>query len=290
MNTWLVGLSCLFFVPTAVYATPKVAPSTSRKAKVHVRKTPTKRTAQPSKSKVPLYEKDAPVLPEPSKNTALGRILNNQAIRVCVRTDVPPFGYFSNTGLTGFDIDLAKQIAVQLSIFYKKNLLISWISIHANARIKSLQNNHCDMVIAAFSYTKSRAKQIAFTKRYLKTDKVIVSNTQITRKQPIIALVRGTTNSAKGLKGQIKRYNSYKEIIFAMEQGDVDYIVADRPIALHMIRSVTKSFRIVRALPQTELYGIGVRRNHPHLLSAINRALDALARSGRLAYLHRQWL
>jgi polar amino acid transport system substrate-binding protein len=164
------------------------------------------------------------------------------------------------------------------------------LAINAGARITSLQQNHCDMVVAAFSYTPARAKLVSFTRRYLKTDKVIVSNTNITRKQPVIALVRGTTNSAKGLKGKIAYFNNYNEIIFAMEAGSIDYVVADRPIALHMIRSVTKSYKVIKALSQQEIYAIGVNKNNKGLLHAINFALQELANSGRLAYLHRQWL
>lgn len=298
MKKWFAGVLVLLVVPALSMADQDKKPAL-KSAKTKPQAKPSKRAPQAKpqarkasspKVDVPVYNLDSPSSPLPPKKTALRRIISNQVIRVCVRTDVPPFGYFSNTGLTGFDVALSKALAVQMSIFYKKNLHISWVAINASARVSSLQKGHCDIVIAAFSYTAKRAKQVAFSKRYLKTDKVIISNANITRKVPVIALVKGTTNTAKGLKGSIKRFNNYKEIIFAMENGSVDYVTTDRPIAQHMMRSVTRPFNMVKELPQSELYGVGVNKANTHLLKAVNRALGALAKSGRLAYLHRQWL
>ena len=71
-----------------------------------------------------------------------------------------------------------------------------------------------------------------FSKVYLQTDKVLVSAENITRKEPIIARVKGTTGKIEGIQGVTKLFNSYQEIIYAMENGAVDYAITDRPIAL----------------------------------------------------------
>jgi len=248
-------------------------------------KPPARRPADP-----PLNKLDVPKHPTPPPKSALAKIIQSQTLRVCVRSDIPPFGYFSSNGLIGFDIQLARQLAMQLSIYYKKNLQVRWQVIEAGERISKLQRKRCDLVAASFSYTKARAKKVAFSKIYLETDKVAIASTSITRAMPVIALVRGTTNYAKGLKGAIRYFSNYKDIMHAMKNNEVDYVVTDRPMAVHMMRSVTKSFRLFKALPQKERYGLGLHRTHVHLLNAVNQALVEIAKSGRLAYLSRQWL
>lgn len=264
-----------------------------------VQKAPTGRVAPTSRpafampeagQEPPLYNMDAPSAPQPPKGSALQRILKNQLLRVCVRADIPPFGYFQGGQLTGFDIQLAREISTQLSIDYKKNLRISWSVINAGSRIHSLVQNNCDMVVATFSITQGRARLIAFSKAYLLTHKVILRKVTIKRKTPVIALVRGTTTGGQKLKGSIRFFRNYTEIIDAMERSEVDFAVTDKPIAAHMLRSVPQPYKILRILKQKERYGIGMNLRSKALVRAVNRALRNLARTGRLAYLQRQWL
>lgn len=238
----------------------------------------------------PLYSIDTPTSKSPPTNSNLGQILKNQVLRVCVRADIPPFGHFFNHTLVGFDIQLAQEIATQLSIYYKKNLRLSWLIINAGARIQSLVENHCDMVVAAFSITASREKLVSFSAPYLQTYKVVVKKTKITRTSPIIGLVSGTTTGGQKLQGKIQYFRNYNEIIHAMERGSIDYTVTDQPIAIHMLRSVTQAYSIIQVLPEAENYGVGLSKKSEELRQAVNRALRDIARSGRLAYTQRQWL
>ncbi len=278
--------------PRAAQApSPVRRPSQQRRSPVR-QATPTSRPLVGSTGSIlppPLYTIDSPSSPTPAKGSTLSHILKNQLLRVCVRADIPPFGHFGNRVLTGFDIQLAREIRVQLSVFYKKNLRISWTVINASSRLSSLKQNNCDMVVAAFSITAKRARLISFSRAYLQTHKVILKKVTITRKLPVIALVRGTTNGQK-LNGSVRFFRNYSEIINAMERGEVDYAVTDQPIAVHMLRSVPQPYTIQRVLNHKERYGVGVNKNSKILLQAINKALLALAQTGRLAYLQRQWL
>lgn len=249
-----------------------------------------KKAAAKAPKDAPLYSMDSDTQKAPA-NTALARITKASRIRVCVRADVPPFGYFSQAGLKGFELSLVREVVTRLSIDYKKILHVSWIVITAKQRVAKLQDNSCDLVAAAFSYTKDRAKHVGLSKAYLATDKVLVSAAKITRKTPVIAQVKGTTGSTAGVKGKVQYYNSYQDIIFAMDNGEVDYVITDRPIATHMIRSASTPFKIAKVLVKgAEKYVLGVNKNNKALLGAINAALEKIAQSGRLSYLHLKWL
>ncbi|TNE44524.1 MAG: transporter substrate-binding domain-containing protein [Deltaproteobacteria bacterium] len=238
----------------------------------------------------PLYSIDTPTAKAPPAHSTLAKILKSQLIRVCVRADIPPFGHFVNNALVGFDIQLAREISTQISIYYKKNLRLTWSVINANSRVSSLENNHCDMVVAAFSITPSRQKKVAFSEPYLQTYKVKVKKTKITRNKPVTAVVTGTTQGKKKPKGIIRAFLNYNEIINAMDRGEIDYVMTDQPIAIHMLRSISQEYMITQVLSQMENYGVGVNKKSAALLKAVNRALRDLARTGRLAYTQRQWL
>jgi ABC-type amino acid transport substrate-binding protein len=75
-----------------------------------------------------------------------------------------------------------------------------------------------------------------------------------------------------------------------MDKGHVDYVVTGQPIAIHLLSKVSESFLIEQDPNKTTEYSIGVPKKSVFLLQAINRTLLDLARSGRLAYLQRQWL
>ncbi|MEM1008290.1 MAG: transporter substrate-binding domain-containing protein, partial [Myxococcota bacterium] len=114
------------------------------------------------------------------------------------------------------------------------------------------------------------------------------------RKTPLLALVQGTTLQASPildkLKTKTQNFLNYKEILHAMEHKKIDYVVADLPIALHMLRSVTQAYKMHSSLGQQEEYAIGLHRKSKQLQTIVNRALEELAKAGTLAYLQRQWL
>ncbi|MEO7731762.1 MAG: transporter substrate-binding domain-containing protein [Kofleriaceae bacterium] len=239
-----------------------------------------------------LYELDTAPQPAPAAGSPLDRVLKSLQIRACVRSDVAPFGAFTSGGLDGFDVALAREVADEISVDYKQPLRIDWVVVPAADRVKFVQDGACDFEIAAFSHTAERATQVAESKVYLRTDKVVVSAARITRKEPIIGKVGGTTGGdVADLKGKPRSFSTYQELIQAMDLDELDHIVVDRPIAEHLIRSSTRPFKISRVLTEgTESYVVAVHTGHSDLLGAVNRALGNIARSGRLALLHRRWL
>lgn len=238
-----------------------------------------------------LHDVDTATTPPPPPTSALGRVLGSSELRACVRSDVPPFGSFSANGLEGFDVALATEIANQIGIDYKHALKMEWIVVTAGERMKRLQDGACDILVAAFSQTAERAAQIATSKIYLQTDKVLLAATKQTRRVPVIGKLGGTTGAPADLKATERAFNTYQEVIHAMDGEEIDYLITDRPIAEQLIRSTTKRYKIAKTIAErAESYVVGVRNGSADLEAAVNRALDDLARTGRIALLHRRWL
>jgi aspartate/glutamate/glutamine transport system substrate-binding protein len=246
--------------------------------------------AQPKPAADELYDVDTAQQPAPAAGSSLDRMVKSLQARVCVRVDVPPFGTFASGGLQGFDIALANELVDQLSIDYKTALTTEWVVVSANERSKRVQEDACDFAVAAFSRTKQREQEVAMSKVYARTDKVLVAAAKITRKEPVIAKLAGTTGDA-GVKGKVREFRTYQEIIHAMDHEEIDYLATDKPIAEHLLRSTVKPFAISKTLAaNSELYVVAVRRGNTELATAIDRALDTIARNGRLALLERRWL
>jgi polar amino acid transport system substrate-binding protein len=229
-------------------------------------------------------------VPTPPNNSALSSVISSQILRICVRTDIPPFAFFRGETMTGFDIALAKEIATQMGIRYGKQLKVHWNVINASARVSSLQDSKCDLVVAALSATPTRAKEIGLSRSYLSTNQIVIKRKKITNKIALIGVVKGTTSDASAIKGIVNTFLNYNEILTAMRQNLVDYVVTDQPIALYMMRSVSAPFMVHSTLKKRENYCVGVNKKHVHLLKEINRVLDTLDKNGRLDYLKQRWL
>jgi ABC-type amino acid transport substrate-binding protein len=237
-----------------------------------------------------LYEVDTAPQPAPAAGSAVDHIIKSMHVRACVRADVAPFGSFSVGGLQGLDIDLAQAVTDQLSIDYKQALRVQWVVVEAGDRVKRVQDGACDILVAAFSHTKDRAEKVSESRVYLRTDKVLVAAGKITRRVPVIGKVGGTTGEA-GIAGTPRTFATYQEVIQAMDNDEIDYLVVDRPIADHLIRSTNRSYRVAKTLAENaESYVVAMHQGNADLVAAVDRALDDLARSGRLALLHRRWL
>lgn len=237
-----------------------------------------------------LYEMDTAAQAAPRAGSTLAGILKSLHVRVCVRADVPPFSYFGADGLQGFDVALASQIVDQLSIDFKQALKADWVVVTAAERVKRLQDQACDLMVASFSHNAQRAVQVATSKVYVRTDKVLVAASKIARKTPVIAKLEGATGDA-GVKGAERVFRTYQDVVHAMDMDEVDYVATDRPIAEHLIRSSVKGFKIQKTLASNaESYVVAVNNASPELLVAVNKALDDLTQTGRLALLDRRWL
>jgi ABC-type amino acid transport substrate-binding protein len=251
---------------------------------------PQRQPAAPTPPNEPLFDVDTEAVAPPAAGSQLDGMLKSLHVRVCVRADVAPFGSFGDSGLRGFDIALANEIVDQLSIDHKQALTPTWVVVSAAERIKRLQDGACDLMIAAFSLTPERAAQLATSKVYLRTDKVLLGASKITRSKPVVAQLEGATGTAP-VAGVARTFRTYQDIIHAMDMGEVDYVATDRPIAEHLMRSSVTSFTIAKTLaPNAESYVVATGKPNRELAAAIDRALITIANSGRLALLERRWL
>lgn len=103
----------------------------------------------------------------------LDKIKEADKIRIAVFSDKPPFGYVDENGENqGYDVYLARRIAKDLLGSENK---AEFVLVEAASRIEVLQADKADLVLANFTVTPERARQVDFAKPYMQVALGVVS-------------------------------------------------------------------------------------------------------------------
>lgn len=232
-------------------------------------------------------------------NDALDKILQRGKIIVGVKFDTKPFGYINeNKQLTGFDIDLAKEISK--SIFGEENK-VEFKQVTPSNRILALDSGKIDMVIATMSITPQREQIVDFSIPYYMAGQAILvpkfskitSLSDLNNKKAIV--VFGST-AEKNLRliapeANIIGFKTYTSAYKALKEGKADAITSDDTILMGFAMNDSS----VKLLPQRftkEPYAIGFKKSETtdRLKKKINFILNEMYSSGELTRLKEKWL
>ncbi|MFA6341773.1 MAG: transporter substrate-binding domain-containing protein [Fibrobacteraceae bacterium] len=164
--------------------------------------------------------------PTPKKNVAAPQPGSPEAIQtrgkliVGVFGDIPPFGYVDSTGKNvGFDIAYAHRFAKDLLGDESK---IEFVTLDPANRIEYLKSDKVDIVIADFTVTEERKKEVDFSLPY---SKVAVA---------VIAPAKSKITKLEDLKGRKLLVNkgTTAEIFFTQNYPDVKLVKFDQNTAL----------------------------------------------------------
>lgn len=104
------------------------------------------------------------ILATMSLANSLQEIRDLGVFRVAVYGNTPPFSTNKDGEFKGFEIDFSKKIAEK--IFENNQGNVVFVPLEGNDRIKALQNNEVDAIIAMLTITEDRTKVIDFTMPY----------------------------------------------------------------------------------------------------------------------------
>lgn len=232
------------------------------------------------------------------KDTSLQTIKSKGKLVLGLDDAFPPMGYRNeNNEIVGYDIDLAKEVAKRLGV----ELVLQ--PIDWNAKEQELNTGKIDCIWNGFTITEERAKNMAFTKPYLKNAQVLVVKksapyqTLTDLKGKSIGLQAGSSaaealNSAADFKASLKNVVEFKDNLTALmdlEVGGVDAVIMDLIVANDNIKRAGKDYRILAESLSAEDYGVGFRKNDLALRDAVQATLEAMAKDGTLANITTQW-
>ncbi len=201
----------------------------------------------------------------------------------------PPFNFFKNGVLSGFEVDLAKEIAK------KMGLAIEWKNLPFDSLLIGLSQNRYDFVIASHGITAERSKAVLFTKPHYCTGGVIVGKEQEVAKAKLKDLKVGvqvgtsymTALQTEHLYKDLKTFPKDTDALQSLLSGKVDAWVSDRFVAIEAAKS--RAELKVGHLIFVEQVGMAVAPGNTALANALSGALADLRASGTYANLSREY-
>ena len=211
--------------------------------------------------------------------------------------DFPPMGFVGDNGeYTGFDLDLAKEVASRLGLEYKAQP-IAW-----DSKDMELESGNIDCIWNGFTIT-GREDDYTWTTPYMANKQVfVVANDSDINSQADIAgkvvEVQADSSAEAALKenqdlantfGQLLTTPDYNTAFMDLEQGAVDAVAMDVIVAGYQIKQRNADFKILDDSLSEEEYGIGFKKGNTELRDKVQGALEEMAADGTLAKISDEW-
>lgn len=211
--------------------------------------------------------------------------------------DFPPMGFVGDNGeYTGFDLDLAKEVASRLGLEYKAQP-IAW-----DSKDMELESGNIDCIWNGFTIT-GREDDYTWTTPYMANKQVfVVANDSDIKSQADLAgkvvEVQVDSSAEAALKenqdlantfGQLLTTPDYNTAFMDLEQGAVDAVAMDVIVAGYQIKQRNADFKILDDSLSEEEYGIGFKKGNTELRDKVQGALEEMAADGTLAKISDEW-
>ena len=211
--------------------------------------------------------------------------------------DFPPMGFVGDNGeYTGFDLDLAKEVASRLGLEYKAQP-IAW-----DSKDMELESGNIDCIWNGFTIT-GREDDYIWTTPYMANKQVfVVANDSDIKSQADLAgkvvEVQADSSAEAALKenqdlantfGQLLTTPDYNTAFMDLEQGAVDAVAMDVIVAGYQIKQRNADFKILDDSLSEEEYGIGFKKGNTELRDKVQGALEEMAADGTLAKISDEW-
>lgn len=227
-----------------------------------------------------------------NKNNGIENYQKKGTISVGTNAQFPPFEFYPNDKITGFDIELAQIIADKLNV----KLVVE--DMNFNSLIDAINKNKIDLIISAMTITPERQSKVNFSNPYYTSNQAIMvmdKNENIKAiedlKSKKIGIQTGTTGEqiASKIEGvEIFKYNTALAAIMDMKSTNIDAIVYDLE-ACKKFKENNPSIKIIDAQFDKEQYGIAVRKDDTELLNLINEVLEEIKANGQYEQLIKKY-
>ncbi|ADU72525.1 ABC transporter substrate-binding protein [Pantoea sp. At-9b] len=217
-------------------------------------------------------------------------------IKVATFDANPPFGSIDAKSheLVGYDVDFAKALANSLGVKLKL------VATNPANRIPLLQSGKADLIVADITITPERAQVIDFSTPYFVTGQQFLvpatSPDQLDKySHARIGAVKGTTGEQalhqRYPQARVLAYDDIPLALTALRNGNVQAITQDSTILAGLLAAAPdkENFKILPALLSKEEIGVGVKKDQPALLQAVNDELLALEKNGQAAQIYNIW-
>lgn len=198
-----------------------------------------------------------------------------------VFSDKAPFGYVDSNGTyRGYDVYFAERIARDLGVD------VEYVSTDPASRVEYVATGKVDIILANFTVTADRAKQVDFALPYMKVmlgvvspdDALITDIAQLQDKTLIV--VKGTTAEIYFEENhpeiKLQKYDEYADAYLALLDGRGDAFSTDNTEVLAWALS-NEGFTVgIDAIGNADTIAPAVQKGNTTLLDWLNDEIKAL--------------
>lgn len=211
----------------------------------------------------------------------LDEIKESGKIVIGVFSDKAPFGYVDENGeYQGYDVYFAERIAKDLGVE------VEYVSTDPASRVEYVATGKVDIILANFTVTEERAKQVDFALPYMKVmlgvvspDSGLITSVENLNGKSLI-VVKGTTAETYFEKNypdvKLQKYDEYVDAYNALLDGRGDAFSTDNTEVLAWALS-NPSFTVgIDALGNADTIAPAVQKGNTTLLDWLNQEIEAL--------------
>lgn len=236
-----------------------------------------------------------------SKDNNNSSTLDKDTIIVGMDDAFAPLGFKDENGdITGFDVDLAKELTKRL------NKEVVFQPIDWTMKESELKSGNIDFIWNGYTITEERKNKVDFSVPYLKNKQVIVTlnNSNINSKSDLIGKKVGAQSESSAVAAMEKDEDLYtsfdggsaitfednNQALMDLEAGRIDAVVADEILVRYYISLKGEDkFKILDDNFGEEEYGVGIRKGDTKMVDAFNKAYKEMQDDGTLKEISEKW-
>ncbi|MGI5995888.1 glutamate ABC transporter substrate-binding protein [Saccharomonospora viridis] len=227
---------------------------------------------------------------EAAPDSIVTRASDTGSLTIGIGVDQPGLAERTMDGnVVGFDADVARFVAAELGVPEGN---ITWKETLASEREKALASGEVDLVVAAYSVTERRQREVSFAGPYLEVGQDLLIHRNSTHLTDPAALAghtvcspTGSTSAAHVRKRfgdavRLVEYPRVSECVTALLAQRVDAVATDDAILAGYVAENPELLRLAGHRWAVENYGIGLPKNDRDGQAAVNDAIRTMIDSG----------
>ncbi|MBB6099199.1 polar amino acid transport system substrate-binding protein [Deinobacterium chartae] len=221
----------------------------------------------------------------------LAQIKASGTLRLATEGGYPPFNYYKEKTLTGFEVELGNALAKAMGV------RPVWTTISFDSLLIGLDQGKYDLVIASHGITPNRLKAVDFSNPHYCSGGVLVAlpggpKTVADLKGKVVTMGVNTTylkyvQDLPGV-GSVKTFPTTNEQLQAVLSKRADAMVLDRFNAIDAAKVLPGKLQLGDII-FPERIGMAVKKGNAELLAAVNAALASVQKDGTYAKLSKTY-
>jgi ABC-type amino acid transport substrate-binding protein len=226
--------------------------------------------------------------------------LTPRVLRIGTHFVNPPLEYVAEGKRVGFEVDLVNAVAGRL------RLRPVFVDTKWEVILRQMEDHRFDCIVGGITITRARQETLAWSDPYMTTTLSLVVNSAKTPqirsladlKEAKVGVQAATTDYDAALamrrRGEIKGVEVYPfdrlgDAMTDLVAGRITAVMKVYPVAA-WLAGRSPDLRIVAQVPNDpQPLGIGLDKNNPVLLGAVNGVLSEMKHDGTYARLARKW-